>query len=227
MSRRVRTEAERGRIGAVVKTGARAVALERLLERAGYRPIVGRLQPPRMIDLSPGAVDRVLELYRALGGTNSAASFRPGAWDLAFEVGLVVELDEELHFNRYRALTLDPSWTAQLPWRADYLAFASEHEPACLAAARWGRRWTNPSCERLFGAADPPGTLGSGGAPRWKQRALYDAMKDAAVVGHPDLRLARLSTVDMVGGVRLNDVLRGHTDVDIGALRDLLDRRST
>lgn len=216
-----------GKISAMVKTGARAGALEGLLERAGYRPTVGRPDPPRMIDLSPRAANRVLELYRALGGTSSAASFRPGAWDLAFEGGLVVELDEELHFNRYRALTLNPGWAKQLPWRADYLVFSSEHEPECLAAARWGARWTNPSCERLFGAADPPGTFGPGGAPRWKQRALYDAMKDAAAVGHSDLGLARLSTVDMIGRVRLNDVLRKHSDVDLDAMRDLVDRRST
>ena len=101
---------------------------------------------------------------------------RPGPWDLAFEGNLFVELDEELHFNRYRSVTLEPAWAVELPWRRDYMSFSVEHEPACLAAARWGKRWTNPSCERIFGPADPPGTFGVVGAPRWKQRALYDAM---------------------------------------------------
>ena len=50
------------------------------------------------------------DLYRTLGGMNPNPSFRPGSWDLAFADGLVVELDEELHFNRYRAHTLQPPW---------------------------------------------------------------------------------------------------------------------
>jgi hypothetical protein len=40
---------------------------------------------------------------------------RPGAWDLVFADGLVVELDEELHFNRYRAQSLQNEWATDLP----------------------------------------------------------------------------------------------------------------
>lgn len=65
------------------------------------------------------------------------------------------------------------------------------------------------------------------GAPRWKQRALYDAMKDIAVLGGQHLQLARLATVDVIGGIRLGDALEGRALADLDALRELLVRRTT
>lgn len=210
----------------VVKTGARAAALVNLLVRLGYKPTAARAGP-RSADLSPAMRNELMELYRTLGGTSAVPTLRPGAWDLAFEGGLLVELDEELHFNRYRYVTLEPEWTIGLPWRTDYRTFATDHERDCMAAARWGKRWTNPSCESMFGTADPPGVFETVGAPRWKQRALYDATRDAAAVDCGDITVARLATVDVVGGVRLDTALEQGLNVDLDALRELLARRST
>ncbi|MGH3672305.1 MAG: DUF7255 family protein, partial [Pseudonocardiaceae bacterium] len=151
---------------------------------------------------------------------------RPGSWDLAFEDGLVVELDEELHFNRYRALALEADWCSMLLWRDDYLTFCHERETRCLAAGTWGKRWTTMSSEVMFGAADPSGILGPSGAPRWKQRALYDAIKDAVALSDPSLRLARLATHDYVDGVEINAALHRHAALDPDALADLVKRRS-
>jgi hypothetical protein len=210
----------------VVRTGARANALERSLTRLGYRP---RLRPrgPRTSDLSSDGVDQVRAVYRALGGIIDQPQFRPGKWDLAFEGGLFVELDEELHFNRYRRVTLEPDWTATLPWRSDYLKFSEAHERDCVAAALWGKRWTNRSCEAMFGDPDPPGVFGAGGGPRWKQRALYDAMKDAWALEAVHYRVARLATGDVIDGVRLGDALDGRAEVDLECLRRLLTTRIT
>src|SRR5207247_5846986 len=97
--------------------------------------------------------DGLLGLYRELGGAESEPTLRPGPWDLVFKGPVVVELDEELHFNRYRGLTLTASWAEQLPWTSTYRAYCEKHEADCLAAGTWGKRWTNPSCERMFGAA--------------------------------------------------------------------------
>ena len=47
--------------------------------------------------------------------------------------GLLVELDELQHFNRYRAMTLTPERAVQLPWRADYLTFCADHEATVSA----------------------------------------------------------------------------------------------
>lgn len=167
--------------------------------------------PPRLHDLGE-LVARIEDMYRQLGGVQAEPTLQPGAWDLALEGGLVVELDEELHFNRYRATTFEPAWTASLPWRAECLRSCTEHEPACLAAGTWGKRWTNPSCVRLFGESGAAGDLSGIGAPRRKQRALYDAIKDAAAaVGA--VRLARIAAVDVVAGVRLEDALEGRAEI--------------
>lgn len=203
------------------------MALQQLLSRMGFEAPAGTPRRPGLDDLPPDRAEQIMRLYRALGGTSSWPSLRPGHWDLAFRDGVLIELDEELHFNRYRRVTLEPAWTMELPWRDDYLAFAVDHEAACLAAGRWGRRWTNRSCDALFGAADPPGVFGTVGAPRWKQRALYDAIKDAVALTLPEITVVRLATIDVVGDVRLGAVLEGHARADLDALRELVAARST
>src|SRR5262249_5556078 len=133
---------------------------------------------------------------------------------------------EELHFNRYRRMTLEAGWSSALPWTRDYRTFCDEHEALCLAAAKWGKRWANPSCEAMFGPADPPGVFVAGGAPRWKQRALYDAMKDACALADDGFRLARVSVHDHVNGVRVGDALEGAATIDAHALAAFVRQRA-
>lgn len=162
----------------MVRTGARALILKGLLASSGLLPAASARPLPRIEAVSAELTAAVMAFYRTLGGRPDVLQrLRPGPWDLAFEDGLVVELDEELHFNRYRKLVLEADWSPTLPWRNDYLTFSSEREAQGLAAGKWGKRWTNASSEAMFGAADPPGILGPNGAPRWKQRALYDMME--------------------------------------------------
>lgn len=202
----------------MVRTGARARALLQLLIRGGFRPVAVQPPPPRLDDLPPESAARIVDLHLKLGGHEGFDRFRPGAWDLAFQDGLVVELDEQLHFNRYRATTLHDEWTRSLPWRDMYLAYCQEREVDCIADGGWGKRWTNPSCEHLFGPADPPGTFHRGGAPRWKQRALYDALKDAVALAGTTVTLARVAIYDVVDGVELHTALEGQTEIDPAAL---------
>ncbi len=70
---------------------------------------------PRLETLPSEMRADVLDLYRSLGGRLERPALRPGAWDLALAGGDVVELDEELHFNQYRAQTLEWSWSRRLP----------------------------------------------------------------------------------------------------------------
>jgi len=163
---------------------------------------------PRIDALPDDLASGLLDLYQALGGVLARPTLRPGPWDLAFTNGLVVELDEELHFNRYRAMTLDRPWAAALPWSPAYRSQCIDHEAMCLGAGTWGKRWTNSSTESMFGPAGPAGDFAMG-APRWKQRALYDAMKDAYVAANPGFALARVSVHDLVGEVSLGAVLEG------------------
>lgn len=203
--------------------GKREVALGRLLTEAGLRDSV-KPPAPRMDDI-PAMQEDILHLYRALGGVLNEPRLAPGQWDLCFD-GLVVELDEEQHFNQYRLFTLQPSWASHLPWTTEYVRYCRDHEDLCSRKASRGGYWTNPSCERLFGPAGATGDLEcANGSPRWKQRALYDAMKDAYCVAG-EVSLARLSCHDDVGGHLLGIVLDGKAPLDVGALRALLETRT-
>jgi len=174
----------------MVRTGRRIGVLVDRLERLGHRRVPVP-PPPRLADLPADLRDSVMSLYASLGGLEPVV-LRPGAWDLAFD-GFVVEHHEEFHFNRYRRASLELPWAAALPWQSDYLRFCDEHEQACIAG---GQRWTNASCERMFGPAEPVGTFATTGAPRWKQRAVYDVMKDALAASGA-IRLCRLSIYDV------------------------------
>lgn len=209
----------------MVRTGRRAGALMDALRDAGLHPAPPASRPPRLADLDEAHADELIGLYRLLGGVLQAPVLRPGAWDLAFGP-LVVELDEELHFNRYRALTLSVSWAPTLPWTDDYLRYCEAHEQDSLSAGAWGKRWTNPSCEHMFGAAGVAGELSGAGAPRWKQRALYDAMKDLAARMQGGPRVARVSVHDAVDGNRLGDVLDGDARVSTRSIRRFVSERT-
>jgi hypothetical protein len=209
----------------MVRTGRRALALREALVDAGLEPAAAP-PAPRVSELGDRAEDALL-LYRRLGGLSAGEErLRPGSWDLAFSGSLVVELDEELHFNRYRAVTLSESWAASLPWTEPYRGFCNEHEPECLRAGTWGRRWTTPSCERMFGEAGPAGELGGVGSPRWRQRAFYDAVKDLAAVGEGSLRVARISVYDSLDGARLGDVLDGRRAAKAASILQLIANRT-
>lgn len=143
---------------------------------------------------------------------------------MAFEGPMVVEFDEELHFNRYRAATLSVSWEQTLPWRQAYLRHCADHEAECLAAGRWGKRWTNDSCDRMF-SGGPAGDLNGDGAPRWKQRALYDAMKDGVAHAGMGVELVRLSVYDDVAGQQLGVALESTASLPSRALLGLLAQR--
>lgn len=192
-------------------------------------PGCGRRRRRRILRGSRISRHRTQTNYRTFidgwGAFRAAPALRPGGWDLQFGEVAVVELDEELHFNRYRAMTLSASWTARLPWTDHYLRYCREHEDDCLSAGRWGKRWTNPSSERMFGKPAPPGELPGAGAPRWKQRALYDAMKDLGPAAGLRVRLARVSVHDHVEEQRLWDVLEGNAAVPADAIREFVEGR--
>lgn len=204
----------------------RQARLAAILSDLGVPTAAVRPPAPRLDTMPVEAAERTLDLYRRLGGRGEAAlALRPGAWDMVLEDGRLVELDEEQHFNRYRAITLEPDWAASLPWTRDYRRYADEQETASLRKAKRGGYWTSPSTEWMFGPADPPGTFEQHGSPRWKQRALYDGMRDAlASVG--GVRLVRLSIYDTVGGATLRDVLDDRAALDRDGVRGLFSARA-
>lgn len=210
----------------MVQTGARAAQLAALIVAGGVQTQISAPIPPRSSMLGDDDLAELLSVYETLGGLREPSTFRPGSWDLAFDDGLIIELDEELHFNRYRGLTFGLGDSSTLPWASAYARYCTQQETACLAAGRWGKRWTSPSSEKHFGPANGAGTLVDGGAPRWKQRAFYDAMKDIAARAG-ELRLARLSVWDNIGDTTLGEILTGRAPLlDPSALNQLILART-
>lgn len=169
--------------------------------------------------------------YRALGGVLGEPVFRPGAWDIGCD-GFAVELDEDLHFNRYRAITLEHNIYTALPhFPLDlYRSLCDAHEDDCLSKGRGQARWTSGSTEHQFGTAGARGALDGAGAPRWKQRALYDFMKDLApLVGLGAVARVSVWEVVSVGGteVSVDTLLReGPGAAGAAALADLVAARA-
>jgi hypothetical protein len=211
----------------MVRTGARAAVLLDTLTATGLVPLSSDAAPPRptLGDLPDATAAAVLDLYRSLGGIQIAPNLRPGRWDLHFREPLLVELDEELHFNRYRSATLAAPWEADLPWTVDYRRYCAEREGECISAGSWGRRWTNDSAARMFRGGPPPDLEGDG-PPRWKQRALYDSIKDTLPLLPNGGRLARVSTYDTIDGLALGAMLDGFAPVDEAGILALVQRRT-
>jgi hypothetical protein len=143
--------------------------------------------------LAADAQAQVMELYRALGGIQDRPMLTPNGWDCPLAGGLIVELDELQHFNRYRALTLNPAWALRLPWRTDYLTFCAAYESECFRTKGRSKFWSTPKAASMFGTPVLGAKTFEGvGSPRWKQRALYDAVRDvAAVSGGAGIHLRR------------------------------------
>jgi len=217
---RLTQTADLARLASQPRTGKRALALGRILIEAGLAPTKGQLPRPSGTAHS----DELLELYRDLGGLLDDPAWKPGGWDLIFEGPLVVELDEQLHFNRYRARTLETTWTVGLPWADAYQTYCAGHEARCLRDGCGQQRWSNPSCVRNF-AGGPPGDLDAG-APRWKQRAFYDAMKDTAIAAGLELSMARVSIYDTVDGELVDDILEGRAVVEPAAILQIVEQRT-
>ena len=202
-------------------------AFDDILRDLGFREAATKLRSPRLQTLSFEAAESTLKLYSELGGTLQVPKLRPGGWDLQYSGNFVVELDEQLHFNRYRALTLESPLIKNLPWTESYRKFTTDYEGRCLSdSLSMAGKWTSAGSVNLFGSAGTSGDFTSNGSPRWKQRALYDYMKDAAAADG-ETKLIRLSIYDRVGSFSLDEILEPRLAgvVDVDALRSLISRR--
>ncbi|MDR7081083.1 hypothetical protein J2X01_000352 [Arthrobacter ginsengisoli] len=175
------------------------------------------------VGLPENVRDGIVDHYRGLGGAAAYTNFTSGKWDIATGDGLLIEFDEQLHFNRYRHRTLASPWSAEIPWTVAYLHYSSIHEDECVKAGSYGQKWTSPSTEKMFGPADPPRTFDPNGSPRWKQRALYDAVKDAYAVHTPGISMTRVSLYDHIGGAGIHQALKpSGARLDPAALREFV-----
>jgi hypothetical protein len=175
----------------------------------------------------PANIRRSLEaVYMGFGGRRPGKALEAGPWAFVFDGQLHIELDDALHFNRYRAATLETEWARRLPWAAAYRDYCVQYEDDCAQAGGEADQEASGSTEEMFGAPDEAGSLAASSSPQWKQRALYDAVRDACGLYADGIRLARLSIYDTVAGVNLGEALSGQAGLDRQDLLDFIDSRS-
>lgn len=179
--------------------------------------------------VSANYAEEVMRVYQALGGILDRFPDNVGSWDIVLN-GAVIELDEERHFNRYRRVTLDSSIYDEslgFDW-SDYIRYCEQNEQQCLKAASHGGYWTNDSCERQFGPPGSQGVLEGNGAPRWKQRAFYDFVKDLSplVTRVQLIRVAIYERIKLPYADRsVADILDGQKPEEEAALRSAIMTR--
>lgn len=206
-------------------TGIRARTLRSSLIAAGYELTDKNDEDAAITDDLPHAVrQNLLSLYRHLGGVLDLSDFAAGEWDFDLAGGFKIELDEYLHFNRYRAESCLGPWVQDVPWREAYRDYCEQYEYKCFQGRLPGM-WANKSSDCMFGGSDPIGVISELGPSRWKQRALYDTIKDAYAC-HRNLSVARISVTDTINGVSVQRELKKGRVLDPEGLRTLLDART-
>lgn len=155
--------------------------------------------------------ENILSVYRELGGKQHFPTMDIETFPMEFGKFCVV-LDDQMHFNHYRLITLRAAFYENAPNfpLENYKLYCRRYEKECLKSGIKPMIWSNPEAEKHFGPSLDPGDLGLQGSSGWKLTAFKDFMQDI-YARHKKIRLLRLSVWDelMVNKqlVRLNDFL--------------------
>ena len=168
---------------------------EKFLEEVCHRLYGVGKRPKHRFKSALESSDRYAEIcdvYKALGGIMDSPKLSPGSWDIITQ-DFIIELDEENHFNHYRAITLNA------PLYKDYKNFdVSEYLRYCEdkkkedKCVKYGSYWKTKTSDLYFGESSKKGDMSGNGPSRWKQRAFYDYLKDvySVVTGIPVIRIS-------------------------------------
>lgn len=168
--------------------------------------------------------DEIQRVYKELGGVLEEFPSRYRGWDVEIR-NHVIMLDDERHFNRYRLQTLNSDLYKKFKFpMKEYKNYCKKYEEICLRAATWSEKWSSyPSVEQ-FGQPGAEGDLTAAGAPKWKQRAYYDYVRDVTQI-IADYKVIRVSLWDPIGNGTVDDVLKGKRDDLVDDLIDLVKSR--
>lgn len=139
-----------------------------------------------------GLDNEVMSIYKKLGGTQYEypINYR---WDIKYP-DFCIELDEQLHFNRYRLITLESEIYSNYKYFSidNYKSYCKLYEDKCLASGKYGNKWKSKSSEKLFLNSSPDGIIEGNGSSRWRQRAFNDFLKDinSIIRNKPIIRIA-------------------------------------
>lgn len=136
------------------------------------------------------------DVYSELGGLHDYQSISIPGFELEYG-NFCVMLNEQLHFNRYRSITLRSDMYQQLPAfpLSKYRIYCRKMESECLKSGKSNPHWTNNEAEYHFGSPMEPGDLGLNGSPGWKLAAIKSMLRDA--ISHQlAIRIVHLSIWD-------------------------------
>jgi hypothetical protein len=170
------------------------------------------------------------EILDDLGGNGSLPLLEKLKFD--FKVGRHLILwDEELHFNRYRLISLRSDLYSEMNFTFSdaYKRLCRTYEKEALKSGFQTRIWNGPPlAKHLFGAASEPGDFSGNGASGWKLQAYNDAQIDlqTRIHGYKLIRLSPFETL-MTGGSlkRLDQLLVNPKEEQLGMLYQWLTRK--
>ena len=151
--------------------------------------------------------NEITKVYKKLNGQLEMYPVAFRGFDIQLS-NCIVELDEEQHFNRYRALTLDSSMYKKINSfsTADYISYCNNFENLCLKKGYNRKYWKSNSTEIQFGKSSSDGTLTGNGSSRWRQRAFYDFLRDAGQrIGN--YKLIRISVHQFIDDKKVGEIL--------------------
>ncbi|WP_441712144.1 DUF7255 family protein [Fulvivirga ulvae] len=150
----------------------------------------------------------IFNIYKQLGGLQPEYPTNFRGFDIQLSK-LIVELDEERHFNRFRQCTLNsPVYSNYDNFKLrHYRTWCSSKEDICLQAASWGKNWENKNSKFHFGESDMLGVLGVKGSTRWKQRAFFDFLRDISSK-LMKVRILRISIYHELDGISVNECIK-------------------
>ncbi|MDE5880782.1 MAG: hypothetical protein K2H60_03550 [Muribaculaceae bacterium] len=182
-------------------------------------PVGNHKKPDKKLYLESGLYEEICNVYKSLGGLLEVPPFNVGDWDINLEK-VIIECDEENHFNRYRLKTLESSiYDSDSNFNIqNYKKYCKGYEKRCRTDGKYG---TSSGSEKQFGECDLDGELNSLEHSRWKQRAFYDYLRDvySKITGVPVIRIS------IYDDFKFNSVGQLLKDSDTSKTRELVRSR--
>ncbi|HEX8546244.1 MAG TPA: hypothetical protein VF691_04735 [Cytophagaceae bacterium] len=143
--------------------------------------------------------EEILNIYKSLGGIQSLPNLPFLQEHIIIEPNILLILDDERKFNRYRASTLKATVYSQIKHfpLEKYKSFCRTYENQCLKSASHAAAWTNREAEKSYGKAAEFGDLDANGSPLWKEIAMHDFILDHLPL-ISDYQLLRISVWDNI-----------------------------
>lgn len=171
-----------------------------------------------------------LEIFDKLGGLQLSI---PGDMDYHIQYnGLLIQLDDELHFNRYRKITLESDFYEDYKGfrPMDYRSQSRLMEKECIKSGLSSGNWTYREAEDIFGLSEEPGDLSleRKGAAAWKYRAWRDFLQDLSgkILGFKVLRISVYDKVMLKGRIQpIGNLLESSDRSNYGYIAKSLVRR--